>query len=115
MITIDDPRIAVFLDVWHENGRPFFERSYSNLDYDSEPYVKTAKNRNKYIALDEGTSGRFLLDKATGLVWGIKAYGVRHSGKLAGHIDELIETYRAINAENMRLIAIAKTVNKTHD
>jgi hypothetical protein len=99
-IAPDDPRIAEFLTLWHENGRSRFERDYSNLDYDAESYCKTARDRNLYIALDNGMSGCFLLEKSTGLVYGIKAYGKIHRGHLAGHLDILIRTYREANAHN---------------
>ncbi len=101
VIDLSDPRIAAFLRLWHENGRAAFQKSYPSLDYDSEYYCKTAKNRSKYIALDDGTSGRYLLEKATGLIWGIKAYGVRHTGKLIGHIDALIAKYRGEEVPNV--------------
>ena len=96
-VQIDDPRIAEFLHLWHENGRTRFENTYESLDYDSPSYSKTAKDRRKYIALDDGTSGRFLLDKGTGIVWGIKAYGVPHRGKCCGRLDTLITKYQAAN------------------
>ena len=92
-IDFDDLRIAEFLQLWHERDRAAFERSYPSLDYDSAAYAKTASRRRKYIALDHGTSGKFLLDRGTGLIWGIKAYGVRHPGKLLGHIDQVIAAW----------------------
>ena len=68
--------ITKLLTEWHEAGRESFERQYENLDYDSPSYAKTAKERRKYIALDSGTSGAFLVDKANGDIFNIKAYGV---------------------------------------
>jgi len=92
-VEFGDPRITRLLQVWHEQFRETFERNYKNLDYDSPPYAKTAKDRRKYVALDDGDSGRYLLEKATGIVWGIKAYGVIHRGKRMGHIDAIIEKW----------------------
>ena len=62
---------------------------------------KTAKDRNKYVALDDGTSGAFLLEKTTGLVYRIKAYGVK--GRLVKHLDQLIAEYREANIKNAEL------------
>ena len=98
MIAIDDPRIAEFLILWHENGRAAFEASYSNLDYDSHYYAKTAKNRKKYIALDEGGAGRLMLDKGTGEVWGIVAYGKINKRHAPVQFDAIIEQLRKANA-----------------
>jgi hypothetical protein len=83
-LTATSPEILAFLRAWHENGRARFERDCGSLVYD-EYAPKTAKERRKYIALDEGRSGRFLVDKATGVVFTIKAYGTtnRRIGTLA--------------------------------
>ncbi len=89
MITIDDPRIAAFLTGWHEINRERFEDSYRNLVYDVEA-PKTAKDRRKYIALDCDHSGAYLLDKTTGLIWHIKAYGVPNKRHPLGHIDMIL-------------------------
>ena len=79
-------KIDSLLEAWHEAGRDSFERQYIGLDYDSPVYLKTAKERRKYIALDSGRSGAFLLDKETGSIFTIKAYGVPK--RKIGHIDE---------------------------
>lgn len=50
----------------------------------------------KYIKLDVGTSGRYMIEKATSLVFGIKAYGVIHRGHRFGTIKEFAE--RLLNA-----------------
>ena len=83
--TAGAPEIQAFLAAWHEAGRADFERSYRNLDYDSPAYQHVARDRRKYIALDQGTGGVFLVDKATGDVFTIKGYGVpnRRVGTLA--------------------------------
>ncbi len=80
-------KIDNLLETWHEVGRRVFEQRYDNLDYDSPSYAKTAKDRRKYVALDAGSSGAFLVDKQTGNVFTIKAYGVPN--RRIGHIDEL--------------------------
>ena|SRR6478672_7060862 len=91
-ITTTDPLVQDFLTAWHENGRAPFERWTPNLVYDDyEP--KHAEDRKKYIALDRGSSGAFLLDKATGAVYSIKAYG--KPNRAIGHIAELTAKYRA--------------------
>lgn len=74
VLTADSPEVRDFLDAWHESGRAGFVGSCPSLDYDGyDP--KRAVDRKKYIALDRGTSGVYLVDKATGEVWTIAAYG----------------------------------------
>jgi hypothetical protein len=83
-----------FLHAWHENGRLSFETSYLNLDYDDAHYAKTAKDRKKFIALDSGTSGCYLLDKVTGEVWGIAGYGRPNRRYRPGNLGQMTETFR---------------------
>lgn len=100
MLTAESREIRDFVAAWHENNRALFERQFKNLDYDTYE-KKAAKERRKYIALDEGTSGRFLVDKKTGMVYGIAAYGVPKYP--LGHIDELTERFRLVTGHNRSL------------
>lgn len=73
---------------WHEIGRESFNRRYENLDYDSKNYVKRVVEKKKYICLDEGSSGAFILDKTDGTIYRLKSkYGVPNKKKIVGHID----------------------------
>jgi len=91
MLTAQSPEIRELLTAWHEAGRAAFERSYTSLQYDTyEP--KTVKERRKYLALDRGTSGYFLVDRATGEVFSIKGYGVPN--RRVGTVEELTAQYR---------------------
>ena len=78
-------QIGRLLTEWHEAGRPGFTAAYSNLDYDSQN-KKRAIERKKWVLLDSGTSGVFALDKTTGAIYKIKAYGVPNLKRLIGHI-----------------------------
>lgn len=88
LLNHDSPAIVGFLTAWHEAGRAEFVRLYDMLDYDSYA-TKVAKTRRKYIALNRGGSGVFLIDRATSDVYSIKAYGVpnRKLGSLAAIFD----------------------------
>jgi hypothetical protein len=90
-LTATDPSVTAFLNAWHESERAYFEQHYSALVYDRDA-PKTAKERRKYIALDNGTSGVYLVDKATGDVYSIKAYGVPN--RRLGSLADLTARYR---------------------
>lgn len=92
-----DPRVVAFLGAWHANGRDFW--NYENIDYD-EYSRKRAISRRKYVLLDCGTSGVFMVEKATGNVFGIKAYGSANRKKFAGTIEMLTEKYAKATVEN---------------
>lgn len=93
----DSIEVRLFLLAWHENGRATFSRQYPTAfmaaHYDApDGCLKTAKDRGRrWIALDEGSGGVFLLDKATGEVYTIKAYG-RPNRKI-GTLASLTELY----------------------
>jgi len=84
MLTPDHPDVRRFLTAWHENGRAAFERDHPALVYDTDQ-PRAAKERRRFLALDVGTSGCFLVDRKTTTVYSIKGYGVpnRALGALA--------------------------------
>lgn len=57
----------------------------------------------KYIRIDIGSSGRYMIDNKTGEIFGIKAYGVIHKGHFFGNLDTINEyfwgDYRAYKKE----------------
>lgn len=62
------PKILQFLALWHENGRPQFERYAPTLDYDSYKR-KHGKDRRHYVVLDCADCLVFLVEKSTGYVY----------------------------------------------
>ena len=51
--------------------------------FQTVPDVVTVKVRKRFIALDVGTSGAWLVDRASGEIYNIKAYGVPDNNKKA--------------------------------
>ena len=58
-------------------------RKHAASGYTSAPDVWHVKERKKYFALDVGSSGAFLIEKDTGEIFNIKAYGVADTNKKA--------------------------------
>lgn len=54
--------------------------------------LATLKIGKKYAKVDVGRSGRYMVDMATGEIFGIKGYGVIHKGHRFGTLDT-IEAY----------------------
>ena len=92
MLTATSEAVTTFLVAWHENGRPLFERRYESLNYDTYA-PKHAVERKRWICLDEGSSGRFVVDRGTGEVYTIKAYG--RPNRRIGTLASLTEQYQA--------------------
>jgi hypothetical protein len=85
---ITENRIKEILHNWHEAGRAEFEANYPNLNFDSPDYSTHFHVGAKYIRLDVGSSGAFLLDSTTGLIYGIKGYGQVDKKKVAGDASD---------------------------
>lgn len=47
----------------------------------------------KYTKVDVGTSGMFMIDNSTEIIYGIKAYGVVHKGKVYGTLSTIDNFY----------------------
>ena len=65
-----------------------------------EYYRAQVKMGRKYANVDFGGSGKYMVDLATGEIFGIKAYGVIHRGHRFGTLDTLanfdLSGYRAV-------------------
>jgi hypothetical protein len=87
---ISDERLQELIGQWHEEGRGQFEASYPNLDYDSPCHQKRFVRKARYVCLDDGDSGAFVVDQTDGNVYRIKSrYGVPNRKKLVGNIDDI--------------------------
>ena len=85
MDTNTQQQIDNLLKDWHEAGRDYFKKHFTNLNYDTPSYIKRAIEKSKYICLDDGTSGAFILDKTTNIIYHIKSkYGVPNFKKPIG-------------------------------
>jgi len=66
-----------------------------NID-NAKTYIRKG---NRYIKIDVGTSGKYMIDKA-GNIFGIKGYGVIHRGHQFGTLDTINDwnwgDYRAV-------------------
>jgi len=47
----------------------------------------------KYTKVDVGSSGKYMIDNATGEIFGIKGYGVIHKGHRYGTLDTIDQYY----------------------
>jgi hypothetical protein len=81
-------RLKQVLDQWHEEHRKQFVRDgYTNLlDSFDQREEKHAHLGDKYIRLDVGGSGAWMLELATGDVYQIKGYGKVDKKKCVGNI-----------------------------
>jgi hypothetical protein len=82
----DNFRLLAVLDQWHEAQRHTAVHDGRPLpDYDKYE-EKHAHVGAKYVRLDVGTFGAWMLEIATGDIFSIKAYGQVDRNKCAGNI-----------------------------
>ena len=87
---IDTTRIDAILSQWHEAHRQDFVRSgYTNLldTFDTQE-MKHMHIGAKYARFDVGGSGAWMMDINTGVVYGIKGYGVVDKKKIVGNVND---------------------------
>lgn len=88
---ISKERLDLILSQWHEAHRASFVRDgFTNLlaSFDEREQKHTHEG-GKYIRLDVGSSGAWMLEISTGIIYGIKGYGVPNKVKIAGDLNDL--------------------------
>ena len=70
---------------WIASEGPEFDKQYPALRY-AHRDLPHAVEKAKYINLDSGNSGAFMVEKSTGNVFGIKGYGQTDRRKYYGNI-----------------------------
>lgn len=76
------------MNQWHEAHRQQFvrDRLTNLIDTFDQHEEKHAHIGGKYMRLDVGTSGAWMVEMSTGIVYGIKGYGKVDKKKIAGNI-----------------------------
>jgi hypothetical protein len=63
----------------------------TNPDFIKNWSKTTVKEGKKFTKVDVGTSGKFMVENETGNIFGIKGYGVVHTGHFYGTVDTTAE------------------------
>lgn len=112
MITLRD--LTPFAELLAREQLRRLEAQGFSVELHMPNYRVSVKLGNKFARVDIGSSGRYMVDLATGEIFGVKAYGVVHRGHRFGTLDTIAEwswgDYRAV-----RIPAAAKTETKGPD
>lgn len=82
-------RLLYVLEQWHSAHKESWTKDYANSSTNFDTYEeKHAHVGAKYVRLDTGTSGAWMLECATGDIWQIKGYGKVDKKKCAGNIND---------------------------
>ena len=90
-LLLDKTKLQHLVDLIHVQT----ELDYINRGFTHEVHLHafnvTIKYGNKYTRIDRGDSGCYMIDNMTGVIYGIKAYGVVHKGHAYGTLDTVDE------------------------
>jgi len=104
MTTFINTKIRVFADVLEAALRNRYLQNYPDLSSTVDDVCKvTIWPGRKFTRVDVGGinhCGRYMVDNVTGIIYGIKAYGVVHRGRTYGTLDTIDDWdwsgYRAV-------------------
>ena len=84
-----------------DQKRGVIESGYT-WEIHAQNFIVTVKMGQKYARVDVGTSGKYMVDLATGEIFGIKGYGVIHRGHRYGCLDTISEwDWRGYSARSL--------------
>ena len=87
MNTVEQFAARVQADLRAEFVRQFGETSTEGVH--RQNWLVSVKPGKKYTKVDIGHSGRYMVEIETGLIYGIKAYGVVHTGHRYGDLSTI--------------------------
>jgi|SRR5208337_668989 len=65
------------------------ERESPGMVMYGDTYLSKSKSGSKYTKVDVGRSGKYVVDNQTGIIYGIKAYGVPNLNKYRISLDDI--------------------------
>lgn len=82
-------KLSAFARLVQEQQRQRMIRDYGQerIEIHQSACKTLVKVGNKFAKVDVGSSGKFMVDLATGEIYGIKAYGQVHRGHRFGTLD----------------------------
>jgi hypothetical protein len=82
-------KISQFAELLHTEQVATLTRRYPNIP-DPDHYCRvTVTPAKKYTRVDVGSSGKYMVENDTEIIYGIKAYGVIHRGHSYGTLDTI--------------------------
>ena len=91
-------KLTILMGEWHAVAKADYHSRFPEtvLEYD-RLYPHIVKEKQKYIYLDEGIVGAFILEKATGNIYRIKGYGVINRARVIGNLETITGTDLFLN------------------
>ena len=87
----DDPQINAFAVLLEAEQKRALAGTAWNCDLNQARCFVRVKPGLRYIRIDVGESGKYMVVHATGEIFGIRAYGVIHRGHAYGTLDTIAD------------------------
>ena len=90
-----EEKLRALKDLIEKHTLEYFNKVYPRYPEDCLKRETTVniKPGVKYIKIDRGMSGKYMVEVSTGNIYGIKAYGVIHRGHQYGTLDTINDWY----------------------
>lgn len=82
-----EAKVQRFAELFETSARTQLANDHPGLNLDGDGYRVKVTHAQKYTRVDFGSSGRYMVENATGEIYGIKGYGVIHRGHHYGNLD----------------------------
>jgi hypothetical protein len=82
-------KIQEFAALVETEQREVIAKRYPGINLDDLHYRAKVTPGNVYVKVDFGGSGKYMVEIATGVIFGIKAYGKVHKGHRYGTLDTI--------------------------
>ena len=86
-------KLQAFADLVERHGLAQLVLSGVNCEANQINTKSHIRPGRKFTKVDRGSSGKFMVDNATGEIFGIKAYGQVHRGHCYGTLDTIADWY----------------------
>lgn len=81
--------VQEFADLLETEQRAVTAARYPNIVQDTDAYRAKVTPGRVYTKVDFGGSGKYMVENATGIIFGIKGYGQVHRGYRYGTLDTI--------------------------
>ena len=86
-------KLEAFAILWMNDHIDYLRRAELDCSANIQNGKTSIKPGSKYTKVDIGTSGRYMVENETGIIYGIKGYGQIHKGHSYGTLDTINEYY----------------------
>lgn len=86
-------KLETFAELLEKQQKEFLIKNNMGCLTNLDNRKTSIRDGKKYVKVDVGGSGKYMIEKETEAIYGIKAYGVIHKGHKYGTLDTINDWY----------------------